>query len=48
MESAQRGFVVPAPRRCDAVGGALRDAFRGDRSLPDPLAQALLELDRVD
>lgn len=39
------GYVVPAPRACDAVGSALRKAFVGDRSLPDPLAAALLKLD---
>ncbi len=40
-------FFVAAPRQYDAVGGVLRDAFRGDRSLPDEFAQALLQLDRV-
>lgn len=42
------GFLVVAPCRYDAVGGALRDAFRGDRSLPAEIAAALRKLDRVD
>ena len=38
-------FVVPAPRACDAIGTALRNAFKGDRTLPDEIAAALLKLD---
>lgn len=41
------GFVVEAPRACDAIGNALRNAFKGNRTLPDEFASALLKLDRV-
>lgn len=42
------GTAVPPPRAYDAIGGALRGAYRNERSMPRDLADALMRLDRTD
>lgn len=37
-------YVVGTPRASDALGSALRDAYRRDAALPEDLAQLLRQL----